>query len=327
MSLTRQTWSLCALQAAVQLDLFTPLDSETVSGLSLEDLAEAINCDPRAAGMLATALVSLGLLKRNDSLLELTEAARELFSKKSPEYFGYMLDHQSHILPNWLRLSEAVKSGQRTASGSAADSNWDDHQRDAFLLAMFNNARLQAQTVSEALDLSDRTRLLDLGGGPGTYAAQFCLQYPHLQAAVFDLPGSERAARTVLSRLGMADRIAFFPGDYKTVPLPQGFDAVWISQVLHQESPAEAAALMKKAVQALPGGGLLAVQEFLINDELDGPEPSALFALNMLVNTEGGQAYTFKEMTSIMTEAGLTQITVVPARLPPGCTLMTGRKP
>jgi hypothetical protein len=134
-------------------------------------------------------------------------------------------------------------------------------------------------------------------------------------------------AKTVLDRLGLAERVGFYPGDYTTTPLPQGFDVIWISQVLHQEAPADALLLIKKAVASLPSGGLLAIQEFLLNDDRKGPASSALFALNMLVNTKGGQAYTFQEMAEILTQAGLTSVARVPAKLPPGCALMVGYKP
>ncbi|MDR1296694.1 MAG: methyltransferase domain-containing protein [Deltaproteobacteria bacterium] len=325
MAMSRDVWTFCALMAGARLNLFTSLDG---AGKTVAELAAAVGGEPRATGMLATALVSVGLLKRNGDLLELTPEGAKYFSAKSPDYFGNMLVHQSHILPGWLRLDESVRTGKRVASATAAESG-DEVRRDAFLMAMHNGARLQARLVSEALAprLEGRGSLLDLGGGPGTYAAEFCGRHPGLRGTVFDLPGSEKVAGRVLKMLGLEDRVAFVPGDYRTAPLPEGHDFVWVSQVLHQEDPAQAAALIKKAAAALPGGGMLVVQEFLLDDALDGPPSSALFALNMLVNTPGGQAYTFGEMAGILQSAGLADVGRIPAKLPPGCSLMGGVKP
>jgi hypothetical protein len=323
MQMTQEVWACCAIQAAVKLDLFTPLEK---GELTVAELAAAVGGDARATGMLATALVGLGLLERQGQALRLPEDSRKLFSKNSPDYFGHMLRHQSHILPNWLRLDEAVKTGSRVAAASAAESD-DDVQREAFLMAMYNAARMQADEVAEAMDLSGRKMLLDLGGGPGTYAASFCAKNPALEAAIFDLPASKSVAEKVVGQLGLSDRIRFIGGDFNVDPFPVGYDVVWLSQILHQESPTGAAALVAKAADALEKGGLLAVQEMTIADSLDGPVSSTLFSLNMLVNTKGGQSYTFREITDMMREASLVDVKILPLALPPGRSILFGLKP
>ncbi len=109
-------------------------------------------------------------------------------------------------------------------------------------------------------------------------------------------------------------------------PLPKGFDVVWLSQVLHGEAPAEAARLVERGAECLEPGGLLAVQEFIIDDDRRGPAQPALFSLNMLVQTPGGQAYTQGEITGMMRRAGLGRIRRLTAQLPPGCGILLGQK-
>ena len=70
----------------------------------------------------------------------------------------------------------------------------DADARESFLLGMFNLASQLAPRLAREIDLSGRQRLLDLGGGPGTYAIHFCRQYPDLVAAVYDLPTSRIVA-------------------------------------------------------------------------------------------------------------------------------------
>jgi SAM-dependent methyltransferase len=168
---------------------------------------------------------------------------------------------------------------------------------------------------------------LDLGGGPGTYAAQFCLKYPNLKAVIFDLPESEPVAKKVLTRLGLAERVGFVAGDYNRDPLPKPFDVVFISQVIHQESPQGVAALVAKAAGILNPRGILAIQEFYLDNDLTGPVIGGLFSLNMLVNTVGGQSYSYEQVEEFMRQAGLHDISLIRGKFPPGIAIMVGIKP
>jgi len=325
MGLTGQTWAACALFAAVQLELFTALDRAGDEGLEEAELARKLDCQERSLGMLLTAMTALGLLERQGDRFKANAFARRYLAADSEDYFGFLLKHSAHILPGWTRLAEAVRSGGRVVELSSVETV-DEQRQEAFLMGMFNVARRQADQVAAALDLSGRKTLLDLGGGPGTYAVYFCRHNPGLKATVFDQPGTEKFARAVFARYGLEDRVDFIGGDFLTSPLPGGFDAVWLSQVLHGEAPVPAARLVQRGAEALAEGGLLAVQEFIIDDDRRGPAQPALFSLNMLVQTPGGQAYTQAEISDMMSRAGLTDIQRLPVPLPPGCGIVTGRK-
>ncbi|MDL2227246.1 methyltransferase domain-containing protein [Deltaproteobacteria bacterium OttesenSCG-928-M10] len=324
-SLFSFNWQACAIQAGVNLDLFTALDNGPDSAMSLADLARRINVNERALGMLVTALTAMGFLDRDGETVCLTADSRRYLSAKSDDYYGFMVKHSSNILPAWTRLAEAVRTGRSTAAISPADSD-NEEERENFLMGMFNVARQQADIVAEALDLSGRKRLLDLGGGPGTYAVHFCRKYPELTATVFDQPATEKFARATVARFGLSGRIDFMGGHFLADPMPQGYDVAWLSQVLHGEAPPDAARLVANGASALAPGGLLCVQEFIIDDDRRGPAHSALFSLNMLVQTEGGQSYTESEIKELMTAAGITGIKRLQAQLPPGCGILTGHK-
>ncbi|MDR2386890.1 MAG: methyltransferase domain-containing protein [Deltaproteobacteria bacterium] len=325
MELTRSFWSLRAVQSGLELGLFTALDRGDGLKTKLEDLAKSLGAELRGLGMLVTALTALGLLLRDGQEVGLTLEAAQYLSEKSPEYYGHALLHQSHIMPAWLGLAQAVKTGQRVVQASAAETT-SDKTREDFLMAMYNSARYQAAAVAEALELGSRESLLDLGGGPGTYALEFCLRNKNLSAVIFDLPGSEPVANKVMAKMGLADRVKFLAGDYHQEALPKPFEVVFISQVIHQESPQGAAALVAKAAETLKKGGFLAIQELYLDDDLTGPIMPALFSLNMLVNTMGGQAYTFGQVEAFMKNAGLSDIHRIPAQLPPGCAILVGHK-
>ena len=324
-SLFSSNWQACVIQAAVKLDLFTVLDDAADGSANVADLAKNLNADARALDMFVTALVSMGYLNRDGASVSLTADSRRYLSARSAEYYGFMVKHSANILPAWTKLDEAVRTGCRTAEESSSESD-NEEKLESFLMAMFNVACQQADLVAETIDLSNRRRLLDLGGGPGTYAIKFCQKYPNLTATVFDQPTTAKFARATAERFGLTERVDFVGGHFINDPLPGGYDAAWLSQVLHGEAHIDAARLVAAGAKALSPGGLLCIQEFIIDDDRRGPAYSALFSLNMLVQTEGGQAYTEKEITEMMMAAGITDIKRLDIQLPPGCGIITGLK-
>ncbi|MDR3088210.1 MAG: methyltransferase domain-containing protein [Desulfobulbaceae bacterium] len=314
-------WAGCAVQAAVRLDVFTALEQ---GARDENELAAALSCDRRGFSMLITALAALGLLTRREAgKVSAPANILALLSKNSPDYLGFIIQHHAHLMPSWAKLAEAVREGRPTRESSSHTDS--DAEREAFLFGMFNIARLQAETVAQALDLSERRTLIDIGGGPGTYAVYFCKKNPNLQATIFDLPTTEPFAKKIVAQYGLSERIDFASGNFLAGALPKGQDVAWLSQVLHGETPADAEKLLRNAAACLNPGGLLCVQEFVLDDDRVGPTHAALFALNMLVGTEGGQTYTTSELAGMMAEAGATEVNRLDASLPQSCCVLVGR--
>ena len=315
-------WRSCALHSGVELGIFTVLHSEAMTA---DAMARQLGCDLRGLEILLTALCALGLLQKEGDWYAAAEAARQYLSEQSPEYFGHIILHHQHLVPAWSRLSGAVRHGQSTRESSHRTE--DATQRKHFLLGMFNVANQQARVVAAALDLRNRTRLLDLGGGPGTYAIHFCLQNPQLSATVYDLPSTRPFAETVIARYNLARRIHFVEGDFLRDAVTGRYDVVWISQVLHAMDNENSAALLEKAARVLTPGGVLLIQEFVLNDTRDGPEHPALFGCNMLVGTDSGKAYTEKELCELLRRIGASDVRRLVLDLPMNCGIVSGSFP
>jgi SAM-dependent methyltransferase len=329
MNLNQTAWKAWAVQSAVSLGLFTAV-GRLKGDATVARLAEELKADLRAIDKLATAMVALELLERDKDLLSLTPFSREYLSEDSPKYFGYVSIHMSQINQNWSQLARCVRKGVRARDlpepteeeREAHLASWHRH----FILAMYNVATLQGESVAAALDLSGAKRLLDLGGGPGTYAAYFCAKNPGLEAVVFDRPISEEVVMGVLDKLGVRDRVSFQGGDFLTSPLPGGFDVVWLSQVLHGEGPDGAALLIKRGAEAARPGGRVVIQEFVLDDDRRGPVGPAVFALNMLVQTPSGGAYTLGEIEGMLRDAGIKRTEELHGPFPPGNRIIVGHK-
>lgn len=312
-------WSTCVLHAAVKLDLFTRMDQGSASPA---DISRLTDCDERGMTMLLDALSAMGLVIKCDNHYTLPPHAATYLSKNSDSYLGHIILHHHHLMSGWARLDESIKSGGPVRTNSSRTD--DETARQSFLLGMFNLAMLNAPLVVPAIDLSGRRSLLDLGGGPGTYAIHFCLHNPELLATIYDLPTSRYFAEDTIRRFSLSDRIRFSGGDILADDIGSGFDVVWISHLLHSESPQEAAVILEKAARSLTPGGLLLIQEFILDDNRAAPPFPALFSLNMLLGTDAGQSYSQAELSGLMAKAGIEAIRRLPLALPNGAGIMSG---
>lgn len=314
-------WSTCALHAGVKLDLFTPLCEAPASAAAL---AARLGLDERGLGMLLDALAALELLSKDGQHYQATPFASQFLSTHSSAYLGHIILHHHHLVDSWARLDEAVRSGQPVRRRVSHDA--DESERESFLLGMFNLAMLLAPQVVKRIDLGTRKHLLDLGGGPGTYAIHFCLHNPGLQATIFDLPTTRPIAEKTIKQFNLQGRINFVAGDFQHDLLAGDYDVAWLSHVLHGEGEAGCAIMLQKTVAALQPGGLLLVQEFILDDTRDSPLFPALFSLNMLLGTPQGKAYSAIEIKSLLEAAGLQDVERLPMELPNGAGVMCGRK-
>lgn len=323
LGLSGSYWQTCTLHGGVKLDLFTAIGDKN---LTAGDVAERIGADPRGVAMLLDALCAMELLKKEagkDSPKYCnTEISSAFLSKESPRYIGFMIMHHHHLVESWSRLDESVMSGKPVRTRA---SFGDDERRESFLMGMFNIAMSTAPGLVPTVDLSGRKHLLDLGGGPGTYAIHFCMHNPDIDAVVFDLPTTRPFAEKTIEKFGQQSRITFQDGDFLKDPIQGRYDVVWLSHILHGDSPSECEETVKKAASVLEPGGMIIIHDFILNNIKDGPLFPALFSLNMLLGTDGGQAYSENEIMLMLEKAGFTSIVRTPYRGPMESGLVIGR--
>jgi SAM-dependent methyltransferase len=311
-------WEACTLHAGVGLDIFSLIGDDFVRA---EQLAERLGGGaPRGLRTLLDALSALGLLLKKEDRYGNTPFAKNFLVKGAPHYIGYMIMHHHHLVQPWSRLHEAVLNG-----GPAKERPHDEIERESFIMGMLNNAMAIAPGLARGLDLKGRRNLLDLGGGPGTYAVFFCLENPELEAVVYDLPTTAEYANKTIARFGLEDRIRFLPGDYLRDRIPGTYDSAWLSHILHSMDPEESLQVIKKAVAALEPGGLIMIHEFILDDDRAGPLFPALFSLNMLVNTAGGRSYSDAELRRLLEAAGVKDVKRMNFRGPTDSGILIGR--
>ena len=295
-------WKTCALHAAVKLDVFSVIGNDRMRA---EAVAEKISGSLHGVERLLNALVAMGLLEKDGDIYVNIPAGQEFLSKKSAKYLGHIIMHHHHLVEGWSQLDRAVLSGQPVRSRSSfSKEEW----RESFLMGMFNMAMNMAPRLVPSIDLSSRHHLLDLGGGPGTYAIHFCLKNPGLKATVFDLPTTAPFAEKTIKRFEMGDRIDFMAGNYVEDEISGKYDAAWLSHILHGEGPQTCREIIQKTVAAMEPGASIVIHDFILDDSMDGPLFPALFSLNMLLGTESGQSYSESQIREMLSACGVKNI-------------------
>lgn len=318
-------WQTCALHAGVKLDLFTAIGNES---LASGEVADRLGLDHRAVEMLLNALCAMNLLEKAEGAYVIAPDAKTFLSKDSERYIGYMIMHHHNLVASWSRLDESVRTGRpvRTRSSSGDEAS-DEAYRESFLMGMFNIASGIAPQVAEEIDLSGRKHLLDLGGGPGTYAVHFCKHNKNLNATVFDLSTTRPYAEKIISRFGMENRIGFTDGNYISDNISGTYDVAWLSHILHAENQDDCERIVQKAVSSLGPGGMIIIHEFILDNTKDGPLFPALFSLNMLLGTPGGKSYSEEELVVMLEKAGVKKIQRSSFRGPTDSGIITGIVP
>lgn len=285
------------LLTGAELDLFTLLSREP---LGVETLASRLGADRRALSTLLDALAAMEVLEKREGLYR-TAAAAACLSADAPDSIHPMLLHAAALWARWTTLTRRV-------GGTPIPERPPEEALRAFIGAMHVVGAPKADRIVAAAGIGAARRLLDVGGGPATYTAAFLRAEPALSATLFDLPPVIEIARERLARAGLAGRVTFVTGDFEKDELPPGNDLVWLSAVIHQNSPAQNEALYGKIFRALVPGGRLVLRDHVMEPGRIRPRAGALFAVNMLVGTSGGGTYTFDEIGAGLTRTGFQRI-------------------
>ncbi len=290
------------LLTAYELGLFTAIGAGRHASAGIASL---LGTDPRATDRLMNALTAMGLLVKENGRFRNSDAASSYLVRDSPGYLGGLM-HTVHLWDTWSTLSAAVKTGTSVRVRDVNERG--DAWLAAFIAAMHDRAARQAPGVVGLIDLAGVTRVLDVGGGSGAYAMAFARANPGISAVVFDLPNVVPLTRSYVEKEGLSARVSTAAGDYLTDELGKDYDVVFLSAIVHSNSPAENGELIKKCARALRAGGSVVVQDFIMDEERVTPAHGAFFALNMLVGTDAGDTYTEAEVSAWMTAAGLSGV-------------------
>ena len=303
LALARNFWECRVLLTAAELDLFTLL---APTPLTAQAVADRIHGDRRAVTILLDALAAMELLRKHGPQYQCLPGVAESLARSSPKSVLPMVLHSATLWRRWTELSGVVRGDAQARSRAQAPH--DDAGLAAFIGAMHVVSGPRAATIVAAIDPGPARALLDVGGGPGTYTIAFLKAAPQMRATLFDQPEVVEMARVQLTQAGVLERVRLVGGDFERDALPAGHDLALVSAIIHQNSPAQNVDLFRKVWRALELGGRIVVRDHVMSADRLDPRDGALFAVNMLVATAGGNVYTFSEIEAGLTAAGFTRV-------------------
>ena len=296
----------CVLLAAADLNVFTILKAKPMSAKAVADKLKA---DSRAITILLDALAAMALLTKQNKEYSLSSEVAQLLTEDSSRSILPAIRHQANCLRRWVQLPQVIKNGQPAERILNIHSETEDLA--AFIGAMDNFSTPVAADVIRKLGTLNFCHLLDVGGACGTWTIEFLRAVPEAKATLFDLPEVIPRAKEHIAKAGLTEQVEFVGGDFYTDDLPAGADFIWLSAIAHQNSRQQNQQLFSKLYTVLENGGKLVLRDVVMDESRTKPEGGALFAINMLVATEGGGTYTFDEFRMALLDAGFTNITLV----------------
>lgn len=310
------------LFAALDAGLFAHLQQAPAG--TADEVAAGCRASPRGIRLLLDACTALGLLVQENGRYRNAPVVTATLVPGAPHDLTRAIRYNQDVYAAWGRLPEMVRTGQ-PVEPPALHLGDDAERTRRFVLSMHGRALGIGRAVVPQLDLSGCRTLLDLAGGPGTYAVLMAQAHPGLHCTVLDLPAVVQVAGELIAQAGMAERVATRAGDYHTAPFPGNMDAVTIFGALHQESPDAIRDILKRARQALRPGGKIFILDLMTDRSHAWPRFSALFAVNMALTTEHGWVFSDDELRGWLSEAGFEECAIHPVPPPMPHWLATAR--
>ena len=311
-----------ALFAALEFDLFTHIAQ---GAASTSALAKATGIAENRLVTLLAALKSLGLISEADGrLVNAPATTRYLVAGAPGDFRDYVRFVNGEFGYESFRHLGAALRGERvfpekgTYEGLVYEAGIGGER---FSSAQHTGSLGPARMLAKRLNLKDRHKLLDVGGGSGAYSIAFCAANPGLRATILDFPETVETARRYAREAGLSDRIAHVGGNAIKVDWPAGHDVVLMSYVWSAVGEADIAVLAKRAIEALPPGGLALIHDFMVDDAHEGPPFAAWYLLGSVLDNPTAVCLTPAHVERVLRDAGFkiegTEIML------PGITMLT----
>lgn len=285
------------LFAASELGIFEALaDSPT----TIDGLAARTGVTRRAARISADAMVALGLLEREGDTYHNGQVAAAFLTGRGPADLRPFLrfwDKMSY--PRWCEFSEAIAKGP-----SKEIIELDDELQEVASAGIEAILAGPAAALPKTFDFSRHRRLLDVGGGTGSWSMAVARAYPHVQATVFELPAVADIARKRVAAAGLASRIGVTIGDARSAALPPGYDVFLLANIFHYWSLDESRALLRRVRSAAAIGASLLLADFWTDPTHTKPVEAALMAGEFAVHLRNGDVYSVEEVRGWLEDTG-----------------------
>jgi SAM-dependent methyltransferase len=320
-----------ALLTACEMGVFDALNEQP---LTLETLAQRLDCQPQGLLLLLNLLISAGYLRYRRGLYRNSRIARRWLTSSSPTSIAPYILHSPDIVAIWDHMPEVVRTNKQTMRMPYEEDASQPETREALTRHYAGLASLAmvlgGEVVNRVRVPRNAARLLDVGGSHAAYSILFCRKHPALHATIVDIQPGIEAGQRMAKQMNMSDRLSFLCADIVrdnfSTQLDSSFDVALYFHIAHLLPPELNQAVLAKVARTLKPGGVLAFVD-QVTDQAHHARLAALMVQLMAftMTTVGGTCYPFETVKLWMETAGLHHVRHH-RLLTPGATLITAWK-
>jgi SAM-dependent methyltransferase len=276
---------------------------------TLDDLARRLGIPRRTLRILADAMVALGFVERQGDHYRNSPVVATFLSGRTPADLRPALRYWDRLnYQRWSKLEEVVRTEQAVFGAFT----FTPEEQSLYTAGVEAITAGTARALALAYDFSQHHRVLDLGGGTGSFLRAILGQHSALEATLYDSPAVTTLARQRLAGSPLATRLRIVEGDFFTDPLPEDSDAVLIANVFHNFLPERNRALLQRVWASAPAGARLLLVDFWTDPTHTQPLTAALMAGAFLLVTGQGDVYSAEEVRDWLQATGWRTIEHIP---------------
>ena len=296
------------ISAAVNNRVFDALDS---GAKTVEQLQKETGASARGLRAIMDALVGMELLKKDRQWkYSLTpESQAFLISERPGTLAGFFGSVLPILASRWLRLTDIVREGRPPVAVNQETEGTEFFSQlvETIVPMSYPGAQKLADHLKVA-NAKEQVRVIDLAAGSGIWGIAVAQKSPQVRVTAVDWAGMIPTTKRITKKFGVRDRFDFIEGDLSEANFGTGYDVATLGHILHSEGEERSRQLLKKTLRALKSGGTIAIAEWLVNDNRTKPLPSLMFSVQMLVNTEKGDTFSFNEIKKWLEDAGFKKV-------------------
>jgi SAM-dependent methyltransferase len=294
------------LFVASEIGLFEGL---AAGDANIIELSKKTLVPPRTLGIVANAMVSLELVRRQgDRYSNSDVAATFLAGRPGPDLRPMVRFWNRISYPTWQKLEEAVRRG----AGQAQFGVFSKEEQQIFSAGVESFTAPVAAALSTSYDFSSHHRVLDIGGGTGSFLVAVLRRQSALRGTLFELPGACAVARQRLAGEPEGTRIEVVEGDIFKDPLPEGHDVLILANTVHVLSAEHNVQLLGKMRERVSAGARLLLADLWTDPTHTQPPAAPLMSGEFLVLSGEGQSYSEAEADEWFKQTGWKKLELKP---------------
>lgn len=313
-----------ALCTAMELGLFwllkeKPLDTAAVS--------EKLEIPENRCQHWLEILRSTGLLSNSSAGYTPSDTARKLvIDKYGQDVWAYHGKFHREHFPAIIDITKQMKNPKSTWKAQGIeppdyiDQMIESPERAAHFTRMLCELHLEmADDLASILDIGEKHRLMDIGGGSGVMAFALLKKSPQLSAVVVDMENVCAVGREIAAECNLSERVTYHAANFLEDPLPSGFDIV-----LECDLSIHNGKLFQKVYASLNSGGRYVIVDQFAPTKGFAPPARLLWEFRDSLDDPGYITNTTEEILSMLTNVGFDVVSL--GALTGGWTVIDAKK-